>query len=101
MPDADAAAPVAKPHHFTQQELLRFSSAPTFAEHLKRALLAGLPNGADAENTGHRCRQLADSSVLGEIVHGFQRKEQMGTALILLYGCADLLEALAGAQFGG
>lgn len=28
-------------------------------------------------------------------------KEQMGTALILLYGCADLLEALAGAQFGG
>ena len=99
--DPDAAALVAQLLHCVQHELPRFPQAPALLQHLKGALRAGLSHGADAEDAGHCRRQLADAAVLRQIVHGFQRKEQMGTALILLYGCADLLEALAGAQFGG
>ena len=88
MTDADATAPVAKPLHLEQQKLQRPSCTPAFSEHLKRTFGTGLSHSADSKNAGHRCRQLADPPVLGQVVHGFQSEKQMRLALIRLQDIA-------------
>ena len=99
MTDADATAPVAKPLHLEQQKLQRPSCTPAFSEHLKRTFGTGLSHSADSKNAGHRCRQLADPPVLGQVVHGFQSEKQMRLALIRLQDIAYGIKVYAGAQF--
>ena len=97
---ADAAALAAKLLHFVQHELPRPLDAPALPEHLKGALVAGPPYGANAEHARHGRCELAYAPVLGKVVHGFQRKKQVGAAFICIQGLAYLVKARAGALLG-
>ena len=99
MPDPNLPAPVAKILHFAQHKLPRFTNPTALSKHLKRTLGTGLSHNADSKNACHRCRQLADSPVLGQVVHGFQSEKQMRLALIRLQDIADGIKVCAGAQF--
>ena len=98
MPDANASPAVTETFHLLQHGRPRFPQPTAFFKHLEGSFKAGLPQRADAEDARHRRGKLADPSVLGEIVHGFQRKEQMGLVPVCLYRPAHIVEVRAGAQ---